>query len=340
MDLPSIGKTEKRFADGFQLGITVLKDQLMATNETISHLDIFKSDLELGHAKSEGEGKQPAPFNLYSGNRISYRLYSDTRPHCLEIAPLQKGLVLTFSGKELIEEGVGFGVPVVKYADKTYFSSSAESFMSFDKRNRPVLIKCFNFDAISRKRVGRASYINDKFYSRIHRLFEKAYLGNRKLIPIFNTVMEMRRTLRIQTDFIKVKSRGKVTVRYTCLPEKVGISADFSELERTGRREILVLNEQGSSFFRAFLASDGTNLHDRNIGAWERVMADTATFSDKSRVLSFTLKKVKGAMLYRGWESTKGRFAWAGLSYSLLSPLSTFRYIVRLTRSIRDQKQP
>ena len=93
------------------------------------------------------------------GSRVSFRLYRDTRPHCLEISQLHKGLVLLLDGKELIDEGIGFGVPVVKYEDKTYFSSSADSTETLNERN--VLVKSFLMDTISRKRVGKAAYINE-----------------------------------------------------------------------------------------------------------------------------------------------------------------------------------
>ena len=65
------------------------------------------------------------PYTVPLNSRFSVRLYRDCRPNYLETGALQKGLVLLFGNRELIEEGVGFGVPVVKYTDKTFFSSKA-----------------------------------------------------------------------------------------------------------------------------------------------------------------------------------------------------------------------
>jgi hypothetical protein len=268
---------------------------------------------------------------LNMGNRISFRLYKNTRPHYLEIAPLQKGLVLIFDGKELIEEGVGFGVPVVKYQDKTYFSSSAQSSLR-EERNRSILIKSFNLDTISRKRLGRTSYVNDDFYSFFHKLFEKAYLSHKRLTPVFNVIMELRRALKVQTDFVKVAQRGKITVTYTCFPDAVEVEFDFSKLERAGCQEILVLNEQGSTFFTRYSDTFGLSLSDGSIGAWERVRAEWASLSDANQTLYFTLANTKAAPLFRGWERTKGRFSWAGLSYSLPPTVSTFNYAIRLRK--------
>jgi hypothetical protein len=103
----------------------------------------------------------PSHFTFQISNRVSVRLYQDCQPVYLETAPLQKGLVLMLNGKELVEEGIGFGVPVVKYADKTYFSGTASSWIQKEK-DCCILIKAFNLDMISKKRFGANCFVNDK----------------------------------------------------------------------------------------------------------------------------------------------------------------------------------
>ena len=110
----------------------------------------------------------PQPITVNLNEHISCRLYNDTRPHCLETAALQKGLVLIVDGKEVIEEGVGFGVPVVLYKDEPYFSSSAECSILNDG-NRKILVKSFVMDTVSRKRFGKNVYVNDGVYSLLHK---------------------------------------------------------------------------------------------------------------------------------------------------------------------------
>jgi len=54
------------------------------------------------------------------------RLYSDTRPHVGKISGLQKGLVWVREGRLLVEEGYGFGTPIVEYGGQAYLARHAE----------------------------------------------------------------------------------------------------------------------------------------------------------------------------------------------------------------------
>ena len=276
------------------------------------------------------------PVTLQMSNRLSLRLYTNCLPNYLEVAPLHKGLVLMLDGKELIEEGMGFGVPVVKYRNKTFFSSSAKCYIQGNGKHC-TLIKSFALDMISRKRVGKASFVNDEFYRPFHKLFEKAYVGHKSLSPVFNRMMELGKIMMIETEFIKVKPQGTITFRYSCQSDIIQIQVNLSELELEGCQEILILNEQGASFFRKYLDTDGWSLLNEKIGAWEKVKAKEASLSDVERTLEFTLKNKDQGFLFRGREKTKDRFSWAGLSYSLEPRLSLFDYTIKVR--VTDQKQ-
>lgn len=268
---------------------------------------------------------KPVTVNL--NNRLSVRLYRDCRPNCLETAPLQKGLVLMLDGEELIDEGVGFGVPVIKYEDKTYFSSSAVSIQEASAAD--CIVKKYSLDTISKKRW-RNHYLNDNFYSLFRKSFERFYLKNKKLSPAFNKLMEFRDFAKIKTEFEKVKPRGNVTVSYRCQPTKIHVNADFSDLNLHGCKEILVLNEQGSTFFNKYSDSNGLELAGNKIGAWDVVAAHEASLQNLTGQAAFSLQAAGGARLFRGWERTKNRFSWAGLSYSLPPNNGVFRYTIEL----------
>jgi len=270
-----------------------------------------------------------APLNVQISDRVLFRLYQDSRPCSLEVAPLQKGLVLVYDGAELIEEGVGFGVPVVKYRHKTYFSSSA--YCSMDENESGFIVtKLYVLDTISRKSVGRSSYVNDRFYRFLHKLFEKAYLGSNRFSPFFGKVMELRQMLGVQTKFIRVEPKGAIAVKFSIQPTSIEVQVDLSGLDKVGCEEILVLNEQGATFFREYADSEGLNLCDSKIGAWNEVKAKDASLSYVKGSLTFGLERLNGSLLFRGWEKTRGRFAWTGLSYSLSPQLLLFKYIIRL----------
>ena len=276
------------------------------------------------------------PITLHLTNRLSIRIYKDTRPNCLETAPLQKGLVLMLDNKELIEEGIGFGVPVVKYEDKTYFSSSAE--VSIQKTESAYTIKkTFMIDTVSRKKLWRASYIDDDFYSSLRKIFEKLYLRHKRLAPLFNKLMELREIAKIKTEFIKVQPRGTITINYQCQPTTIKVNVDLSNLTSKNCQEILVLNEQGSSVFRKYSDTSGLTLFGNKIGAWDAVTADHASMLNPNEQVAFSLQNINKATLFRGWEKTRNRFSWAGLSYSLHPNNETFDYAIRLSLKNKNE---
>lgn len=269
------------------------------------------------------------PVTISLTNRLSVRLYLDSRPRCMETAPLHKGLVLLLDNKEVIEEGMGFGVPVIKYNDKTYFSSSAD--VSIQKNHSVFSIKkTFVLDAISRKKFWRSTYLDDGVYSMARKNFEKLYLRHKNFSSVFNNIMELRNLAKIKTDFQKVNPRGTINVNYEIQTSTINIKADFSDLSLDGCEEILVLNEQGSTIFDTYVDSYNLKLVGNKIGGWDEVIANQARMLSSKRQVSFCIQKNRGAALFRGWENTKRRFSWAGLNYSLGPNCKIFNYSVYL----------
>jgi hypothetical protein len=246
----------------------------------------------------------------------------------METSALQKGLVLMLDGKELVEEGMGFGVPVVKYNDKTYFSSRAK--ISKQKTSTGYLIKkTYSMDTISKK-TWRGGYINDNFYSTWHKRFAKIYLNHKEFSPLFNRLMEYRELARIKTEFVKVKPRGIVETEYLIEGSLVKVTVDFSDLKLNGCEELLVMNEQGSTVFDTYIDSNGLVLIGTKIGGWHAVTAKRASIENRDGLIAFQIDKTPIATLFRGWEKTKNRFSWAGLSYSLPPFCRTFSFTISI----------
>jgi hypothetical protein len=185
-------------------------------------------------------------LTLASFNNISLKLYPDCKPHNLKIARLQKGLVLVMDGKEIIEEGIGFGVPVVKYTDKTFFPGSSKVF--FDK-DHGVVEKVFAMDTIPKKRIGKGPYLNDFLYSSLHKIIAKGYIRSRAIRSFFNR-LNLGKIFGIYTQFVKTEPRGWISIIYKPIPKGVSIEVDLRSLKRSRCKGIIILNEQGSHFFR------------------------------------------------------------------------------------------
>ena len=275
-------------------------------------------------------GNKQEPINVQLTDRLSARLYEDCCPHCMETSALQKGLILMLDGKELIEEGLGFAAPVVRYRDKTYFSSSAET--SVQKSSLGFRVsKRYVLDAISRKKfLPQGTYIDDNLYSLVRKTFAKLYLAQKNMSPFFNTLMEAREAAKIKTEFIKVQPRGTVNVTYEIQPTKIGVSVDCSDLTLDNCNEVLLLNEQGSTVFEKYVDANGLRLSGREIGAWAAVTAESASMVNVEGRLSFSLHKIQGSTLFRGWERTRNRFSWAGLSYSLRPNRGIYSYLIKI----------
>ena len=86
---------------------------------------------------------KPAPHTVALADGLAVRLYTDTRPHTGKVARLQKGLVLVADGGERVEEGFGFGLPLIEVDGQAYLSRSASV-----QRVGNALVKRYQMDTL------------------------------------------------------------------------------------------------------------------------------------------------------------------------------------------------
>lgn len=268
------------------------------------------------------------PYIVSLRPNLALRVYPDSRPHNLKIALLQKGLVLVLDGRELIEEGSGFGVPVAVFPDRTYFSSVAQVFIR-DSGDEKIIVKRFIMDVYSKRDWKIGALINNPFYKSVSSFFEETYRRYPNTRRIIFSFMKMKNKAGVKTDFIKSAPRGEVTITYIIKHNHIDVEADLTKLERTGLKRLVILNEQGSTFFRRLIDSDGSNLINEKIGAWDMIRASQACFSDYDNSLGFCFRRLPKSRLFTGREYLKGSLAWAGMEYEVEPNIDKFNYRIQ-----------
>jgi hypothetical protein len=252
-------------------------------------------------------------FAVRMNDTLLLKLYPDNRPSVLETSVLQKGVVIEMNGDELNGEGMGFGVPIVKYRDKTFFSGTSS--IDFNEKDPCLITKRFTLDMISKKYY-KSNLISDLIYRPAHNVFTFFYLKIKSLRFLFDRIMDVRENIGIQTKFVTTKPRGIVSITYRLLEAGLLVEADFSEVESIDAKEHVILNEQGADFFEIYSDSSGIKLSKEKIGAWEEIESEQPTFHETSEELSFSTEVIPGSRLFRGWENVPDRLSWVGLNFS------------------------
>lgn len=261
--------------------------------------------------------------------KLLVRLYPDTKPHHQLITKLQKGLILFSSGKELAGEGIGLGVPAVRYEDRTYFSGS--STLKFEQApSYATAVKKFTLN-LTTERTLRSVKLETKVTRKIRRSFDKLYMDHRhlRLLASENTLGKFG----IKRVFAQTEPVANVTVTYSIKPPHIRTEAEFNLLQSADLQKIYLLNEQGSTHFRKYHDSKGTVLYDQDIGAWETVDASWACIHSVEDKVGFRLWKHKDATLHRGREFLDGLLDWVGLDYEADPRNLCFNYDIELVGS-------
>ena len=264
----------------------------------------------------------------FISDSVALRIHLDSKPLNMKIANLQKGVIFLFNGAEVVGEGTGFGVPIGKYSDETFFSGS--SFLQVQKHENFVIIrKEFLMDLIERIKFRNLKLENMK----LRRIIDSASLLSQKHKRLAQFILIAKGLLvkfGVESTFVRTVPKGKVIATYTIDRNRILVKLSFNKLDRNNLQKVFILNEQGAHFFRKYSDSEGLTLDDEEIGVWDGVTAQSAKIADKQGRLGFSIKKVEGTMLRRGREMFKGCLNWIGLDYELNPEDDQFEYEIEI----------
>jgi hypothetical protein len=264
----------------------------------------------------------PDEFTCSISNSVSLRVYADTRPDIWKIADLQKGLILVLNGAELVGEGTGFGLPIIKGEKNTFFSGTSRVLVS-QQEGVVRIRKEYSMDRVSRETFGNARLENRQGRLLIDYL-SALYQKHRHLR--FLSLKNLFSRLGIHARFVSVPSIGKVIVSYTLSDRKIHVKADLGSLQMNGLKTLFLSNEQSSNCFRNYVDSNGSEFSDGHIGAWEDVTADWASVLAFEGKVGFRLERVPNSVLRRGREFLRDSMDWVGLDYEVARGTRVFQY--------------
>lgn len=252
---------------------------------------------------------------------MALRVYGDTSPPNLKTALLQKGLILVFKNEEVVEEGLGFGVPVVEYPDHTYFAGKAKVFIDHQLN---LIHIYFLMDTVNTNKI-----TNHIFLKQLKRGLNLLYKRSHRYRTMIAPLIKWRANTKIGTNrFYRVEQQGEVHVTYKIQGHCIYVTADLSQLANW--QTVTLLNEQGALTFTRYSDTSGRNMTNDEIGVWDRVFASRATLKSLDNNISFEVSSSQSCVLRRGRELQNGYLSWAGLAYEITPPQTHFHYSIHL----------
>ncbi len=247
---------------------------------------------------------------------------------------LQKGLLLSDGQEELAEEGVGFGVPILKRGAQTIFPGKAE--LDWQREGPLWEVRAvFTMDLVERlAKPGGASVQSGALYAAKDSLAALHRRVPPLRGPLTATSASLRRLFGWVTTYERAQVSARMKVTYTIDGEdgKVDVAVDTTGLP-SDVTEVVMMNEQGGRVFDRYTDAGGADLRGAGIGTWDEVTAARARFVSAAHKVAFSLGQVEGARLSRGRELVGARLAWSGFGYSLPPRLVGFAYDVRVERT-------
>ena len=268
-------------------------------------------------------------FDLKLNSKISIRVYSDSRPHVLQTAKLQKGAVLVYEGIELVEEGLGIGVPVCRYWDGTRFSLDATTSVN-DSEDSPSIVKVYDMNGKAAKVFRGVSIRRETRLSHFIRSLEKTYQNYYGLRGVKDLMLNLVSLAGLTSEYLRSFSRGRITVTYRPTEDGLLVLADFTNLSPKGLRAVIFGNEQGGKSFDSYADSNGTRLKGGEIEPWRKIAAKCASLHSTRFGVKFGLCRANGWEIVRGREMIRNRISWCGLSLLYIGLPKMLEYNVEI----------
>jgi len=268
-------------------------------------------------------------IDLVFDRKIALRFYADSRPHTFQTAKLQKGAIIVCNGFELVEEGLGIGVPVCRYRYSTRFSLDADTFVDDSDKN-PALIKIYEMNGIASKRFRGFPIRRGSSLARLLKVLEKGYRGLRRFSTEATMMLDTLSLLGMRNEYVESSSKGRVAVTYRRGGRGLEIEAALEGLSSDGLQGIIFANEQGGRLFDEYRDSTGIKLHDGQIEPWRTTQAEWASLHSRTLHVGYRLRRSRGWLIVRGREVVRDRISWSGLDLFCPETPQTLEYLIEI----------
>jgi len=247
---------------------------------------------------------------------------------------LQKGFLLLDHDQELAEEGVGFGVPVLMRGLQTIFPGGIRIIAT---RAGSLLIVRAIYELNLEEKMGKTA--GRRIENKLIYVIKDFLAALIRRLPFLRGLLTgisslLRKVFGWQTLYEKSDFSAEVQMTYA-IDQQAGvleIEMDKLDLPQSGITKVIVMNEQGAQTFNQYVDSAGNSLRGKEIGCWDEITAQEASFVSPAHSVAFTLNQVSGAKLYRGRELIGSRLAWSGFGYSFPAQLDNFHFQVKIGR--------
>jgi len=261
--------------------------------------------------------------------KLALRFYANSRPRVLQTARLQKGAIIVCGEKELVEEGLGIGVPVCRYRDGTRFSLSADTFID-DSETDPTVVKIYDMNGLASRRFRGAIIERGSRFARFLKVLENGYRELRRFRAEATIILDILSMLGMRNEYLVSHSKGRIAVSYHRSGRDLKIKATLDELSCEGLQSIVFANEQGGTLFNEYEDSTGIKLHDRQIEPWRTTQAEWASLRSRTSGVGFRLHRPSGWLIVRGREVVGNRISWSGLDLFRRGTPRALEYLVEI----------